>query len=235
MKEHLTHLKTWREGGTQTRIALCAFTVLIAVSNIAQADTVYTSQAAWDAAVSGVSTINFEGIAPTSSYVNETPSFVQGGDTFAIGPSAPAGAVLFVIGDNFYGYGYSVVASQAASGTPDLEVTLPSAVTALAFDYIVGPGTVTITGSDGLNQTESPTGAGNNFLFFGVTSPGGISSVDITLPYSLATEGVNMQDFSTATANPATVPEPSSLLVSSALLAGLIVLLRRRRQSSPIS
>jgi hypothetical protein len=210
-------------------------TLLFAATCIAQADTVYTNQSAWDAAVSGVSTINFEGIAPANSYTNQTPSFVQGGDTFAIGPSAPAGAVLFVIGDNLYGYGYSVVASQAASGTPDLEVTLPSAVTALAFDYLVGPGTLTITGSDGLDQTESPTGVGNNFLFFGVTSPGGISSVDITLPYSLATEGVNMRDFSYATANPATVPEPSSLLVSSALLAGLIAIVRRRRQPNPIS
>jgi hypothetical protein len=234
MKKNLSHLKFWRRGGAETRIALCAMTVLMAAGCIAQADTVYTSQAAWNAAVSGASTINFEGIAPTSSYANETPSFVQGGDTFAIGPSAPGGSVLFVIGDNFYGYGYAVVSSQAASGTLDLKVTLPSAVTAFAFDYIVGPGTVTVTASDGLDQTQSAPGAGNNYLFFGVTDPGGITSLDITEPYSLSAQGINMKDFSTATANP-TVPEPSSLLVSSALLAGLIGMVRRRRQSSPIS
>src|SRR5580658_9945714 len=226
MKENLTHFKFWRRGGRQTRIALCAMTVLIAASCIAQADTVYTSQAAWDAAVSGVSTINFEGIAPTSGYANETPSFVQGGDTFGIGPSAPAGSALFVIGDNFYGYGYAVVSSQAASGTLDLEVTLPSAVTAVAFDYIVGTGPVTITASDGLNQVEPAPGAGNNYLFFGVTDPGGITSLDITQAYSAASQAINLKDFSSATANPSTVPEPSSLLVSSALLAGLLGLVR---------
>jgi len=40
---------------------------------------------------------------------------------------------------------------------------------------------------------------------------------------------------STATANPATVPEPSSLLFSSAVLAGMIVPVRRRRQSKSVS
>jgi hypothetical protein len=114
--------------------ALCIVIALVATSCIAQADTVYTNQAAWNAAVSGSTTINFEGIASPSSYVNETPSFQQGGDTFAIGPSAPSGSALFVIGDNFYGYGYAVASSQAASGTLDLRVTLPSPVMAFAFD-----------------------------------------------------------------------------------------------------
>jgi hypothetical protein len=244
MKENLTYLKFRRRGGTQMRIALCALTVLFAATCIAQADTVYTSQAAWNAAVSGVSTINFEGIAnptctpatvPACGFANETPSFVQGGDTFGIGPSAPGGSVLYVIGDDYYGYGYATVSSQAGSGTLDLEVTLPSPVTAFAFDYIVGTGPVTITASDGLNQTEPAPGAGNNYLFFGVTDPGGITSLDITQAYTAASQAINMKDFSSATANPATVPEPSSLLVSSALLTGLLGLVRRRRQSKSIS
>jgi hypothetical protein len=72
-------------------------------------------------------------------------------------------------------------------------------------------------------------------LFFGVTDPGGISSVDITQAYSLASESVNMKDFSYATANPATVPEPSSLLFSSVVVVGMIGLVRRRRQPKSLN
>ena len=234
MKNNLSHRTFSSTRSAPTRKVLCVVIALVATSCIAQADTVYTSQSAWNAAVSGSTTINFEGIAIPSSYVNEPPSFLQGGDTFGIGPSAPGGSSLFVIGDNFYGFGYAVVSSQAASGTLDLKVTLPSPVTALAFDYIVGTGNVTITGSDGLNQAESAPGV-TNFLFFGVTDPGGISSVDITQAYSLASESVNMKDFSYATANPATVPEPSSLLFSSVVVVGMIGLVRRRRQPKSLN
>ena len=215
--------------------SLCAgFAACLLVGGLARADVYYTSASSWDAAVSGVSTVNFEGLVPASSFSNVTPSTVVGGDTFAIGPSAPSGAALFVIGDNFYGYGYATLSSQAASGTLDLKVTLPSAVTAIGFDYIVGTGTVTIQGSDGFSTTESASGSGNNFLFFGVTDPGGLTSIDITEPYSAAAQGINMKDFLTATSNTSTVPEPRSAILLAALVgvAGVPIERRRRRATA---
>ena len=48
---------------------LCVAAVFIAAAScVAQADTIYTSQAAFDAAVSGVTSVNFEGIVGTDSY-----------------------------------------------------------------------------------------------------------------------------------------------------------------------
>ena len=63
MKNNLSHLTFSSTRSTPMRKVLCVVIALVATSCIAQADTVYTSQAAWDAAVSGVTTITFEGIA----------------------------------------------------------------------------------------------------------------------------------------------------------------------------
>ena len=231
------------------RKLLCVVVALVATSCIAQADTVYTSQAAWDAAVSGVTTITFEGIAdPTCTpattpacgfvgYGGTPPSTSVGGVTFGVGPASPSG-LLFVIGDSYYGNGFATLSSQdpgtGSNPTNDLLITLPSPVTALAFDYLVDPGTVTITLSDGNVQTQTAASTPTS-LFFGITDAGGFTSVDLTEPFSLAAASINLKDFSYATANPATVPEPSSLLFSSVVVAGMLVLMRRRRQSKSVS
>jgi hypothetical protein len=231
------------------RKVLCVVIALVATSCIAQADTVYTSQAAWNAAVSGATTINFEGIANASctpatrpvcgfvGYGGTPPSTSVGGVTFGVGPASPSG-LLFVIGDSYYGYGFATLSSQdpgtGSKPTNDLLVTLPSPVTALAFDYLVDPGTVTITLSDGVVQTQTAASTPTT-LFFGITDPGGFTSVDLTEPFSSAAESINMKDFSYATANPATVPEPSSLLFSSVVVVGMIGLVRRRRQPKSLN
>ena len=201
--------------------------VILAASCVAQADNFYSSQAAWAAALSGSpTTINFEGIAPVNGYLNLTPGTIVGGVSFAIGPASPSGASFWVIGDNFYYPGYAVASSQTASGTVDFLATLPSSVTALGFNYIVGPGAVTITLSDGATTTLNPSDPGNNFGFFGVTALGGVTWVDITEPYTLASQAINLKDFSYGTAS--TTPEPASLVLLGTGVLGLAGVIRRK-------
>ena len=67
----------------------------------AQADTVYTSRAAFDAATAGQTIIDFNGIAGANSYVayNAGP-LILSGVTFTGNGS------MFVIGENWYGTAY---------------------------------------------------------------------------------------------------------------------------------
>jgi hypothetical protein len=213
---------------------LCVAIGVFVVASIAHADTVYTSESAWAAAVSGITTVNFEGLvgASSASALGGTPpSTTVGGVTFADGPSAPAGAALFLIGDNFYGFGVATISAQVGTGdTDDLEITLPSSATAVAFDYFLSPGTYTVTLSDGTMETISPT-SNPTSGFFGVTDPGGITSLDITDPSSLAALSINVSDFSYATANPvAATPEPRSSILLVALLGAFGLMMQRGRR-----
>jgi len=218
--------------------------IVLLANGIAQAGTVYTSAADWNAAVTGVTTINFEGIVNSANQNCGSECLVYGfgpgvgtavgGVTFDVGPVG-ANDIFFILGDGSQ-YPVSVVSVQPTSGGADLLITSPSAVTALAFDFgslFVGD-TATITLSDGSVQTVAAP-ASPDLTFFGVTAPGGISSVDITLPTSadvLDVYGLDMSDFSYGTADTGTVPEPSSLLLFGAGLAGVAGMLRRRRRTS---
>jgi hypothetical protein len=121
-------------------------------------------------------------------------------------------------------------------GSPsDLLVTLPSAETALGFDFasLYADDTATITLSDGSVQTVALPGAGGSgnpgdfsgLEFFGVTAPGGITSVDISL--AAGTYGVVLTDLSYGTAATAT-PEPGTLLLLGSGLVGLVGAVRRK-------
>ncbi len=195
----------------------------------ARADNVYSSQAAWAAALAGSpTTINFEGIAPDlgNVYVGGGPgaNTTVGGVNFAIGP-AGGDNLMFINGDGSQSYLTSSVSvgSTSLTGSPsDLLVTLPSSVTALGFDFSSygAADTATITLSDGLVQTVLLSDSG--LQFFGVTAPGGVTSVDISM--APGTYANIMTDFSYGSVT----PEPGTILLLGTGLAGLAGLVRRK-------
>jgi hypothetical protein len=214
-----------------------ALIVLLAASGVAQAEVFYNNAAAWNAAVTGATTINFEGIAPPLGNVFEGlgsgASTTIGGVNFAIGP-AGTNNELFVVGDNVY-YPVSAITTQTSAlngpSPNDLLITLPTPVTAVAFDFggiFVGEN-ATITLSDGSVQTVAVPGS-PGLTFFGATAPGGITSVDITLPSD--TFGIGMTDFSYAP-SAATTPEPSFFMLVLVGVGGIIGIARRRQRLAP--
>jgi hypothetical protein len=234
-------------------LLFCTAVVLVSGNYLAKADlvTFYSDPGSWNAAVTGVSTINFEDIAsPTgfagspsgsgaldpfgNGYADVTPSFALGNAIFGLGPDSSDGN-LFVIGDAYYGFGVATISAQgsATDTNNDLLVTLPVSATAVAFDLWVDPGILTITLSDGSTEVLNPTDLTPSDLFVAVTDAAGITSVDITEPWSLDTESVNMSDFLIATANetPVVAPEPGSLALFGAGFAGIVAAMRLRRCS----
>jgi hypothetical protein len=201
-----------------------------------QADTVYTSPAAWNAAVTGATTVNFEGIAPPGGFVSlsSPPGINVGGINFQIDRGNSNGN-LFVVGDGFY-YSQSALTSQeSTTSLNSLLVTLPSPVIAVAAD--VGSvdvnstaDTLTFNLSDGTSFSVTPQPPGFTTLgFVGVTTSVPIVSVEITSPSNGGGNGINMTDFSTASG---TVPEIDANVMGSALtlLAGGVLVLRGRRR-----
>jgi PEP-CTERM motif len=219
------------------RNLLCVLIALF-VGGVAQADTIYPTAAAWDAAVQpGFTTINFEGIAPLPANFVAYPSgsTAVGGVTFSVGPNGTDG-LLFVDGDGSYGYAVASISSQvngavAPDAPVDLRITLPHAVQALSFDFgdLFG-NTATITLSNGATLQELAGSFGNNTSFYGVTAAGGVTWVDITEP--AGSYLINLTDFSYGSLpNNNSVPEPSSLLLIGAGLVAVAGISRRRRTS----
>jgi hypothetical protein len=221
------------------RNLLCGLIVLLA-SGVAHAGTVYSTFAAWQAAVPGSTTVNFEGLADPFGFIGPITSETVGGVNFSLGPNG-TNTVMFVNGDGGYGYPGASISVQVSNASPDspvdLLISLPSAVTAIAFDFgditfnADFGHTATITLFNGLSSVETDfkaAGVYSTTAFFGVTNPAGITKVDITLPADSFV--LNLTDFSYGSL-PNNVPEPSSLLLCGAGLAVAAGILRRRRTS----
>jgi hypothetical protein len=211
--------------------------ILFAFGCVANADTIYTSESDWDAAISCATDISFSGVAIPSGFIGEPATgFTEGGATFLIGPAGSDNLLFLLAPGMFSGAPVNVVAaeSQGTATTPvnDLEIELPSSETAVGFMLYANPGTITVTLSDGTTTTQSPTSTSLTPLFFGFTASGGITSIDISEPFSASAEAVTLSDLFLGTANPATTaaPEPQLSMVLAATLSLVALGAQRRRR-----
>jgi len=198
--------------------------VMCALSTVSTASvTIYTSRAAWTAATSGVTTADFNGIAPFGGFVSygSGPAVIDG-LTFTSNDS------MFVIDPAFYGFPYPDGFFNADYNIPNLvTITLPSSYTAIGFDFgslfsggasfdvtlgSLGPFTVVSTGSvqDGV------------LAFAGFVSTTSFNTVTLSMPDAPFYNSVDNFSYGSA------VPEPGSLALLGTGLVGIVGVLRRR-------
>jgi hypothetical protein len=186
--------------------AVCALLALAALTIPACAETVYTSAADFDAATSGLTTLDFGGIAAPRSFVNEGFDFSIGGVTFV------SSNYLNVNSPNYY------------------SVSNPVAIDA---GGLFGPVSIPITLSDGfttvLTAPDSITGTGA-LDFIGFTSSAPVTSLTLDFPAGPYYGALGEVSF-----EPAATPEPSSFALLLTGLTGAAAAARRRLTLSALS
>ncbi len=221
-------------------LGLATISVCALASPAMAQSTVYTSQAAFTAATTGVTDTNFDGIATAPTYfVAEGTSFSIGSDSFS---TTGSGNFLNVTDPAYYG-------AMPQFNTPNLGVfngTSNSVAAPISYDLTIDFAPTTAVGidvaslfdagvsdivlSDGttVNSFVTPDGT-LGYAFLGFTSTSPLTSLTITDSSGL-NQGLLLEDVQTGSYAPA--PEVSSLaaLVSLMGLCGATLLLRKRKQ-----
>jgi hypothetical protein len=200
--------------------------------------TFYTSQASFDAATSGLTTIDFEGIVPDNTISPILNTQVIGGVTFT------SSGGLYVSGANS---GTAGSPYESAVLNTNFNAPLTADVTTVGtnftaiggdFDSLVAPGStmvITLTGTTGVLDTETVTtgtlGVSGPLLFFGWTVSG---DTVVNVTSSQVDPWPGLDNFQYGFAGTA-VPEPSSIVSGSiATLAGLGYFWRRRNAKASV-
>ena len=185
-----------------------AVTSIAATVNPAQALTLFTDRAAFNAATQSLTNIDFEGIAPSESYTDFGNGLTVSGATFTNNNNYE-----FVVDPNlyqpFYDWGSGAVLSGYSNGT--INVSLGSGVTAVGSDIMSFANYASdflVTLSTGNSYTLSSSNYANR-SFVGFTSDVAISSISFQ-----ATNGyTELDNFTFGQAKPTqSVPEPASVL-----------------------
>ncbi len=213
-------------------IAAAAMATVIA--GPAMAITAYTSQAAFDAAVTGETTFGFdESNSALHYHVADNPYKTSGigfaNNTTAADVATGGEPILFLIGNaTISNYGHDFLSFQNTETGVSADLT-SRGVTAFGFvyaSYIVGgPATVSVDG--GAPIAIDVTGAPS---FVGFTSATPIKDISILFPTAYSLDLVSV-----SYAGAGAVPEPASwaLLVAGFGVVGTAA--RRRRRQMPVT
>jgi hypothetical protein len=201
--------------------------------------TFYTNRAAWQAAVTGQTTIGFEGIAANNSFVFQPSGISLGGVNFALGPDS--NGYMYVMGPNFYYPGNAILSSQqSATGIDSLVITLPGLFGAVGVDFgsltaQVFTFTDLTPGHSGGNVTSGGP-ATPSLTFFGyiADTPGddplSIIKISVAGQVGSRSNALNIDNFSFASPVRNTgVPEPLTLSLFGAGVAGAVAMRRRKK------
>jgi len=213
---------------------LAALAVLgVAVTTPARAAiTIYSNRALFIAASSGLTNLDFEGLAAPGSFIAGTPSISVGDAVFSPGPG---GGFLFVVDPAFYppfyDWGSGAVLSGQFGSPSGVSVALGSGgYTAVGSDVMtIEPyaGEITVTLDNGTSHTFSASSlAYPNRAFIGIISDTPIVSLSFTAPAT----GVHLDNFLYGRGGTtAPVPEFSTVSLFGGLLGMGALTLRRRR------
>jgi hypothetical protein len=204
---------------------ILATLVLFLSASLMRADVLYTSAAAFNAATSNPTTIDFTASCPTCFTDYATYTDAGTGTSFSI-----ATPFINLTGMDFYGAGtypadFLVESTTATAVANVLTVTPPGGFSAIGFNIGSFNGsTFVATLSDGAVFDITPPSY-DGLGFFGFSSSGGISSISLAIPSG--------DTFVIDQAVLADAPEPTPLvLFATALL--LFGALSRRRLTAPL-
>ena len=142
--------------------------------------TTFTSSTSWNAATTGVTTINFEGIAPSRMSVYEPNGIAVKGVSFSIN-AAQSNGYMFVLGPGFTYPGISVLSTQQSTLiNNNMVINLPGMFTALSFTIGTGtpPATLKLGTGDSVTLPNQPPPP--QLVFFGITSTKPFNTLEIT-------------------------------------------------------
>ena len=217
-------------GKARRQIAVVAWVIVVGMVGRAEAGlTVYTTATSFDAATTHLTSINFNGIASPTSFVNfpNPPGYTDAATGTNFSFPAEGGTDVNITGRDFYSPtptfpdDFLVGAGNVPQGASEL-ITLPTGATAFSLMFSTFNGVpFTFAFSNGDSYTDTTTPAFGSVAFIGFTDTSPFTSVTLTGPGDLA---INLiVQYGSA------VPEPSTLTMLG--LASVIVggsLWRRR-------
>jgi hypothetical protein len=221
-------------GATKRRLMLAAaLGVIVGAATRAEAGhlTVYTDPASFGAATTGVTSINFNGIAPAGGFVNYAipPGYTDAATGTNFTFTGVSGVDINITSATFNSPtvfpGDFLVGSVDVPRTANEVITLPSAETAVGLMFSTfSQATFVFTLSNGDSYTDTSTPTFGNVAFLGFTDTTPFTSLSINVP--TANDLAILLTFEYG----ASVPEPPSLVLAvTAALAGLAWRAQHRR------